>query len=88
MKLELTSGCIADDFTLGNEKVCNLSEEKLKEVFAKVSDKIIKTPLVDNKHIELQGILYQMVESFYDTYETSDPCECCGDYIETYTIDV
>lgn len=88
MKLELTAGCIADDFTLDDEKVCNLSEEKLKEVFANVSDKIIKTPLTEYKHIELQGILCKMVESFYDTYETSAPCECCGDYIETYTMEV
>jgi hypothetical protein len=30
-----------------------------------------------------------MVEDFSDTYKCSDqPCECCGDYVETYTMEV
>lgn len=36
-----------------------------------------------------ENILREMVEVFYDTYECSDePCECCGDYVETYTMKV
>lgn len=36
-----------------------------------------------------ENILREIVEGFPDTYKSSDePCECCGDYVETYKMEV
>lgn len=80
MKLELTQGCIADNFTINNESIHDIPEYKLREYAHKVIDKIDRYML----HI----ILIDITKELGDYSCSNRACECCGDIIETYKLDV
>ena len=67
-----------------------MSEKELKDILEVVVAKITSTKYEDeNKISHLQYILRDIVVLFYDEYESDDePCECCGDFVGTYTMDV
>lgn len=89
MRLELTEGCICGSFYAGGRPVHELSGEELKDLLRSMTDKVFASDLDDGKSGCIQEVLRMFTECFCDTYECSDePCEACGDYMETYTINV
>lgn len=90
MKLELTEGCICDSFTVDGKDINSMSGQELKDILKAVVAKITNTKYEDeNKVSHLQTILRDIVSLYYDEYEIDDePCECCGDWVETYTMTV
>jgi hypothetical protein len=90
MKLELTEGCICDSFTADGKDINSMSGQELKEILKAVVAKITNTKYEDeNKVSYLQTILRDIVSLYYDEYEIDDePCDCCGDFVETYTMTV
>lgn len=90
MKLELTEGCICDSFTADGKDINSMSGQELKDILKAVVAKITDTKYEDENTVYyLQNILYEIVSRFYDEYESADePCECCGDFIDTYTMTV
>ena len=90
MKLELTEGCICDSFTADGKDINSMSGQELKDILKAVVAKITDTKYEDeNKVSHLQIILRDIVSLYYDEYEIDDePCECCGDFIDTYTMTV
>lgn len=90
MKLELTEGCICDSFTADGKDINSMSGQELKDILKAVVAKITNTKYEDeNKVSHLQTILRDIVSLYYDEYDIDDePCECCGDWVETYTMDV
>lgn len=90
MKLELTEGCICDSFTADGKDINSMSGQELKDILKAVVAKITNTKYEDeNKVSHLQTILRDIVLLYYDEYEFDDePCECCGDFIDTYTMTV
>jgi hypothetical protein len=90
MKLELTEGCICDSFTADGKDINSMSGQELKDILKAVVAKITNTKYEDeNKVSYLQTILRDIVSLYYDEYEIDDePCDCCGDFVETYTMTV
>lgn len=90
MKLELTEGCICDSFTADGKDINSMSGQELKDILKAVVAKITDTKYEDeNKVSYLQTILRDIVLLYYDEYEIDDePCECCGDFIDTYTMTI
>lgn len=81
MKVELVQGCTCDDFNVDGRSVAEFSTQELKELLKKQFEKVLKH---DNR-FALYELSYTIAEDFYDHLDTSEPCECCGDSIWTYT---
>lgn len=81
MKLEYTSGCICDSLNIDNVETIDMPIDKFKEV--------LHTLL--NRESDL-AVLQQVYMSFMESqgnYESSnEPCDCCGDYVVTYTLEI
>ena len=90
MKIELVRGCIAERFDADGKPMMNMSEEELKSILVKVVNKVTqRTELTEGQKSYLYDAIMLLVEDFPDTCEYSDePCECCGDFIETYTMEL
>lgn len=93
MEIELTHGCNCEAFEADGNNVYKLPDELLLAMLSlmarKISFKWRECELEDWRRIELAKILSDMVEHFPDKEEHSNkPCECCGDYVETYTMEI
>ena len=80
MKLELIQGCIADSFYIDDEQIHDIPEDKLREYTHKIIDKVDRYVL----HIILHDIIVELGEYSCSKY----PCECCGDFVETYKLEI
>ena len=94
MKFELTEGCVAYGFYANNKRVDELTADELKTALVEIVNKIVDTKLEDDAQVtefnnKAYTVLYNMVYEFADKYTCSDePCECCGDWVETYELEV
>ncbi len=83
MKIELTEGCIAWSLTIDGEEEINLTDEARIKVYQKIFE------WLKDKPDQLNTILQRLVPYLAQNYETTDePCECCGDYVDTYTWEI
>lgn len=82
MKLEMSRGCIAD--WLGADGVLEIDMDD--ETRAKVYDKIIEFLKSQNDGLNR---LMQFTLEMYGEYESDDkPCDCCGDTVDTWTLEL
>lgn len=90
MRIELTQGCICDSFTANDIPMIDMSTDELKDILQRVVKKVVsKTDMDEWKKSYLQDAIRVLVEDFPDEYESSDePCDCCGDWVETYYMEV
>jgi hypothetical protein len=90
MKLELTEGCICDSFTADGKDIDLMSESELKNILKEVVAKITTSSKSDGStKYELMSVLRDIVSRCYDEYKSDkEPCECCGDWVDTYTMNV
>lgn len=90
MTLTLTTGCICYAFELDGKPLHECNPLELQAMLLLAAQKIASKHLeADERSGCIISILQSMVESFPDTYEsTTEPCECCGDYVETYTMEL
>lgn len=78
MKLEMTEGCVCWSYTVDDREFTNLSLNEKKELIKSLVDKTTDEAV-------LQGYFRNFLHT-YGKHEGSDePCDCCGDYIDTYT---
>lgn len=90
MKIELVQGCIAYRFDADGKPMMDMSEGELKDILIKVVNKVTqRTELTEGQKSYLYDAIMLLVEDFPDRCLYSDePCECCGDWIETYTMEI
>lgn len=86
MKIELVQGCIADRFDIDGKPAYDMSVEELKIVFSKVCEYVMQLP--QEQTYNLQNALYNLVETFAPCEHSEEACECCGDFIDTYTLEL
>lgn len=78
MNIEYTRGCMAWSLTADGTEEVDMTDEQRTEVKKKICEWIMKYP-------DLNGLLRLLTKECYDKYECdNEPCECCGDYVETY----
>lgn len=81
MKLEMVQGCICDTLEVDGEREVDLTKEQRDKVIDKVCE-FLKT-----KNDGCNQLL-QMVLPLYGEYEDLGHCECCGDWVDKYSIDL
>lgn len=79
-KFKYVSGCICDNLLINNKDAENLSREELINYIIRILYSI--DDIGDIRHT-----LICLIEEFGDM-KVSGPCECCGDNIYTYTLEI
>ena len=81
MKLELTTGCIANSLEADGEDIYEMSKHQQAEIILKILDKLEPT-------VGYSNIIKGLIEDHYDEVDFSNPCEQCGDSISIYELEV
>ena len=77
MILRMVRGCIHDSLSVDGKEEIKLTDEERLVVLRKIFEHF--------KPEDLNYVLQDLVQTFGE-YECNDePCETCGDYVETYT---
>ena len=80
MKLQYVNGCVYNSLLIDGAETINIDIPKLRNVLKQLIDK-------EEDMCMLQYFLKSILE-VKGTYECSEEqCECCGDFIESYTLD-
>lgn len=83
MRVEYSTGCISDGLKVDNHLFVHLSEEQKAEVKKRLCE------WLEKQDEDLDEILAWLVERFYDEYECdNEPCPQCGDYVETFILEI
>lgn len=83
MQIELTRGCISGSLTVDGTEEIHLTDEQRMEIKKRIGEWLCSSK------ISLNELLVLLAENFYDDYESDDePCECCGDFAETYKLKI
>ena len=80
MKIQMTRGCIANSLTVDGEEEINLSDNERQEVLRHIFEHL--------KAQDLNYVLQDLIETFGEYESDDEPCETCGDYVETYTWEI
>lgn len=79
MKLHYVTGCICDSLSVDDKEFNEMSLEEQRELLHK---------LVDNADdVTLQQMFIEYMENDAE-WHMSGPCECCGDMITEYNIEI
>jgi hypothetical protein len=79
MDIELTRGCVYGHLTIDDKLEIEMTDEQRREIKKKICEWIL------NEETSLNTLLRALIDHYHDSYECdSEPCECCGDYVETY----
>lgn len=84
MKINYTRGCICDDLSVDNENFYSLSLQKRKEILHKIIDNCGH----DDIDYFFQDILIEMLKAKGEYACSDKACECCGDFVESYTLKI
>lgn len=83
MNLKMIQGCVFDSLTIDGKEEINLNDIERKEIINKVCEHLKK---IEPQYLNelLQFFLVKMGH-----YSCSvRPCECCGDFVETYKVEI
>lgn len=81
MKLEYTSGCICDSLSVDGVETIDMTIEDIRNVLYKLLER-------EQDIATLQDIFISLVSS-QGVYECSEePCECCGDFVTIYKLEI
>lgn len=81
LRLSYTTGCMANSLTVDDVEEVHLTPEKRCEVWKRLCCWLAR------KDGEQLNKLLRFILQEYGTYTSDDePCECCGDWVETYEL--
>lgn len=80
MKILLTRGCIAGSLTIDGKEEIHLTDDERQKVLRHIFNHL--------KPEDLNYVLQDLVETFGEYESDDEPCETCGDYVETYTWEI
>ena len=81
MKLEYTYGCICDSLSVDGVETIDMNIDDLKSVVHKLVDR-------EQDIAVLQDLFTSCMQSQAECESSDEPCECCGDFIDTYTLEI
>lgn len=82
MKLIYSYGCLANELSVNGISEIDLTHQQRKEVINRIFQWYDKHPE------ELNGLLQYFIETHCDDYDCTEPCECCGDMVTTYEMEI
>lgn len=77
MELKNVRGCVHDALLIDGKQEIDLTDEDRKMVLEKLFKSL--------RPSDLNYVLQELIPLFGEYESTDYPCECCGDYTETYT---
>jgi len=80
MKLEYTEGCVCSSLTVDDIEEYAMTDEKRLEVLEAVRRNL--------KPRDLNHLLRYLATEYGDYESDGIPCECCGDIVCTWTLDL
>lgn len=80
MKILLTRGCIAGSLTIDGKEEIHLTDDERQKVLRHIFNHL--------KPEDLNYVLQDLVETFGEYESDDEPCETCGDFVETYTWEI
>jgi hypothetical protein len=87
MKIEITNGCTAYNFEIDGKNIHDCTTDELKDALTKATAYVV-SKADDERVSDLQIALRNLVELFGDCECSEDACECCGDFVDTYTMEI
>ena len=81
MKLEYTSGCVCDSLLVDGVESIYMNMDSFKDVIHELVDR-------ERDLAVLQGIFMSCMASQGDYESSEEACECCGDFITTYRLEI
>ena len=82
MKLIYSYGCLANELSVNGISEIDLTEKQRKEVINRIFQ------WYDKHQNALNGLLQYFIETHCDDYDCTEPCECCGDMVTTYKMEI
>lgn len=82
MKLIYSYGCLANELSVNGISEIDLTDKQRKEVINRIFQWYDKHPDA------LNGLLQYFIETHCDDYDCTEPCECCGDMVTTYKMEI
>ena len=81
MLLEKTEGCVCWGRYVDDKSLEELSEEEKNNLLQVLKDQLTLS--------DLDEIFDLVLDNHYTDYESDDkPCECCGDYVCTWKLEI
>lgn len=80
MKIEYTDGCICTSLTVDGKETAYMTPEEIKVSIQAMLDREVDVAV-------LQDIWMSLIES-QGEYKDLGHCECCGDWISNYTLEI
>ena len=87
MKIEIIQGCICDSFEIDGKPINDCTIDELKDALTKANAYVVRNA-DDERVSNIQIAIHNLVELFGDCECDGIPCDCCGDFIETYTLEI
>lgn len=87
MKIEVVNGCTAYSFEIDGKPFHDCTIDELKDALTKATAYVV-SKANDERVSDLQIAIRTLVELLGDCECSEDACECCGDYVETYTLEL
>lgn len=84
MKIELTEGCVCTGMYIDGTPISEMSEDQRHEVRKALCEYIME----HEDEIDLFRLGAIVVSIADSEYSYSGPCECCGDCIETWKMEI
>jgi hypothetical protein len=82
MKLIYSYGCLANELSVNGIQEVDLTDKQRKEVINRIFQ------WYDNHPAALNNLLQYFIETHCDDYDCTEPCECCGDMVTTYKMEI
>jgi hypothetical protein len=80
MKLKMVEGCMCDSLTVDGIEEIEMTDEKRQETINKIMESLEPKDL---------NYLLQWYLPIFGDYECDNtPCECCGDVVTKYSLDI
>lgn len=86
MKLNYTTGCICDNLSVDDKQFNSLSIKERKNILCKIINDCSNTRC--NEEYFLQQMLIAALQNAGEFEYSDEPCECCGDNIETFDLEI
>lgn len=83
MNIKMVRGCICDSLTIDGKEEINLNDRERVEIIKKVSGHLMK---LEARY--LNELLQFLLEKMGEYSCSGQVCECCGDFVETYKLEI
>lgn len=80
MTIKMVRGCICDSLSVDGKEEIDMTDEERRVVLKMIFEHF--------RPQDLNYVLQDLVETFGNYKCDNEPCETCGDYVETYTWEI